>query len=89
MRNFRLGMVALALVAGAAIFLAAPAVTLAQDADMAARIEAAKTPADHEALAAEYDKLAAQETAKASLHQKMEAGYIAMGGKPKNEAGAH
>lgn len=47
-----------------------------------AQIEAAKTTADHEAIAAAYDKEAAAADAKAAAHESMAKTYQA-GGSPK------
>lgn len=43
--------------------------------DMATMIEGAKTAADHEAIAAQYDKQAAEAKKQAELHRKMEKSY--------------
>lgn len=48
--------------------------------DMEKMIAAAKTPADHEQLAAQYDKEAAAARAKADEHRKMAAAYRKEGG---------
>jgi hypothetical protein len=47
----------------------------APSADMLQRIESARTPADHEALAAYYDREAAAARAMASTHRKMAISY--------------
>lgn len=43
--------------------------------DMAAQVTAAKSPADHEALAASYAKMAENTRAEIAMHEKMLAGY--------------
>ena len=43
--------------------------------DMAAQVAAAKTPADHEALAASYTKMAEETKAEIATHEKMLAAY--------------
>lgn len=50
------------------------------DADLAARIEGAKTREDHAALADFYEKEAASARAKAELHARMETSYRKLGG---------
>jgi hypothetical protein len=57
--------------------VAGPAV--AQAPDLAAKIAAAKTAADHEALAAEYSKEATAAQEEASRHDKMAASYRGAG----------
>ena len=52
----------------------APSVRAADD-DMATMIENAKTAADHERIAAMYDKQAADAKKQAELHRKMEKSY--------------
>lgn len=48
-------------------------------ADMAAQVAAAKTAADHEAIADEYAKQAKEAEARAAEHDKMAAGYKGLG----------
>jgi osmotically-inducible protein OsmY len=67
---------------GLAVILALVAVAVpgtwavgAEQMDMAQKVEAAKTAADHEALAAQYDKEAADAKAKAAQHRTMGAAY--------------
>ncbi|HSD09713.1 MAG TPA: hypothetical protein VLF14_01925 [Candidatus Binatia bacterium] len=52
----------------------------AEDFDIDKAIAAAKTPADHEAIAAYYDKEAAESQAKSNSHAKMGAAYKNLGG---------
>lgn len=61
----------------AAALAAAPAqrAVAADDADIAAKIAAAKTPADHDAIAAYYEAQAADLRAKIEMHKKMGADY--------------
>jgi hypothetical protein len=58
----------------AALLLMAPCIGTADQA-MMDKISAAKTPADHEALAAEYAKQAADAKAKAVEHEQMAKTY--------------
>jgi hypothetical protein len=50
------------------------------DTSIDSKIAAAKTPGDHEAIAAYYDKQAARAQAKADQHHKMAAAYKKLGG---------
>lgn len=61
----------------AAALTAVPAyrAAAADDADIEAKIAAAKTPADHEAIAAYYEGQAADLRAKVATHNKMGADY--------------
>jgi hypothetical protein len=52
----------------------------ADDFDVDKAIAAAKTAADHEAIAAYFDKEAAEAQAKADNHAKMEEAYKKLGG---------
>jgi hypothetical protein len=52
----------------------------AADDDMAAKISAAKTAADHEALAAEYTTKASEAEASAVEHDKMAKAYLGKAG---------
>jgi hypothetical protein len=54
--------------------------TPAHAADIDAKIAAAKTAADHEAIAAWYDEQAKEAQAKADEHKKMGESYKKMGG---------
>jgi len=63
-------------VISAALVLAA--VAIAAD-DMSAKVAAAKSAADHQALAAEYDAHAKDATAKAEQHEKMAKSYQGLG----------
>ncbi len=74
----QLGMKGWALTLAVAATLAGAAVhngVAAEDMDIAAKIEAAKTPADHEAIAAYYEGEAAEMRAKVEMHRKMGADY--------------
>lgn len=51
-------------------------------ADLGEMIATAKTPADHEAIAKQYDTLAAQEKSKAEMHKRMGQNYKQVGGAP-------
>lgn len=51
----------------------------AEDMDMTAKISAAKTAADHEAIAADYAKQAASLKEDAERHDKMAKGYMGLG----------
>ena len=64
-----------ALVAALVVGLFAPAfrATAKEDMDMMQMMMQAKTPADHEKLAAQYDQEAAEARAKAAMHKKMAA----------------
>ncbi len=64
----RIGLVVLVF---AALSLAATRSFAAEDFDVDKAIATAKTPADHEAIAAYYDKEAAEAQAKAESHSKM------------------
>ena len=55
--------------------LQASVVRAGEDDNIATMIENAKTPADHEAIAAYYDKQAAQAKKEAEIHRKMEKAY--------------
>ncbi len=50
----------------------------APPADLLQRVESARTPADHEALAAHYDKQASAARASAQVHRKMATSYQGM-----------
>src|SRR5262245_61199012 len=67
-------MVALVVIAGA-LCLPAGRTSARPAKSMGAMITGAKTAADHEALAAQYDKDAADAKAKAAEHRKMGAAY--------------
>jgi hypothetical protein len=70
-----------AMAATLALFLAVPDTATADVTE--AQVAAAKTPADHEALASAYDKEAAAAEAKAKAHEGMARTYNAGGGAPK------
>jgi hypothetical protein len=60
----------------AATLLMAPApARAADDGDLTKMIETAKTAADHEAIAAEYDRRAATARKEAERHRRMEKAY--------------
>jgi hypothetical protein len=61
------------------VAFSAPAVSVFAAEDLSAKITAAKSAADHEALAAAYDKQAAEAEATASAHEKMAASYKGLG----------
>ncbi|MEO6030218.1 MAG: hypothetical protein ABIR79_25395 [Candidatus Binatia bacterium] len=60
-------------------FSAAPGFPAFAAEDLSAKITAAKTAADHEALAAEFDKEAQGAEATAAAHDKMAASYKGLG----------
>lgn len=72
----KLGTVALAALVA---FSAAPVFPAFAADDLSAKIAAAKTAADHEALAAEFDKEAQAAEADAAAHDKMAASYKGLG----------
>lgn len=63
----------------------------APPADLVQRIETARTPADHEALASYYDREASAARASAAAHRKMAASYQGMigGGRGAASMPAH
>jgi uncharacterized low-complexity protein len=70
-----------AMAAALTLFLAVPGSAAADVTE--AQIAAAKTPADHEAIAKAYDAEAAAAEAKANAHEGMARTYRAGGGTPK------
>ena len=66
---------ALALVAGHRTALVANAAM-----DMEDQVKGAKTPAEHEALAGDYDRMATDAKSQAEQHRKMAKAYRAAGG---------
>jgi hypothetical protein len=64
---------------GAVLSLAGTRILAAEDFDLDKAIATAKTPADHEAIAAYFDKEAAEAQAKADNHAKMEDAYKKLG----------
>jgi hypothetical protein len=60
---------------GAALSLAGTRILAAEDFDLDKPIATEKTPADHQAIAAYFDKEAAEAEAKADNHAKMEDAY--------------
>ena len=63
----------------AALLMLSIVPTFAADSDLSSQITAAKTAADHEALAAGYEKQAAEAEATAAAHDKMAASYKGLG----------
>ena len=57
------------------LMLQAPAAYTTENEDLATMVEQAKTAADHEAIAARYDQLAAEAKKEAERHRKMEKSY--------------
>lgn len=76
----KIGWFAGTLVLAATFAVSAPPAAAADDAHMGKMIESAKTAADHEAIAADYDKLAAEAAAKAAEHKAMAERYRRAGG---------
>ena len=72
------GLVVLAAVA-LPTFRAVAQSTVVTDDNLEQSIQNAKTPADHEAIAAYYEKEAASAEAKAALHRKAESNYKPVG----------
>ena len=68
---FRIGLLTLALVQVSSV--------RAADDDLSTMIEKAKTAADHEAIAARYEKQAADAKKEADIHRKMEKSYSVSG----------
>jgi hypothetical protein len=79
MTRIRVWLVALTLGSGL-VLLTAPLVTRAGEIDIDKMIAEARTPADHEAIAAYYDQQAEAARTKAAAHQKMGEDYRKMGG---------
>ena len=77
MRNLKSAVTMMVALAAVVAFNAAPA--RAADVDMAAKVAAAKTAADHEAIADVYTKEAADAEASAAEHDKMAATYKQLG----------
>lgn len=71
--------IATAALAALLAFSAAPMFPAFAGEDLSAKIAAAKTAADHEALAAEFDKEAQEAEAEAAAHDKMAASYKGLG----------
>jgi hypothetical protein len=72
-----LGAVALAAIMSTTLTTAALAV---DDGDIADKVQSAKTPADHEAIAAYYDGKAAAATKDAAYHRQMGQSYKSLAG---------
>jgi hypothetical protein len=64
---------------GALLSIAGTRILAAEDFDLDKAIATAKTPTDHEAIAAYFDKEAAEAQAKADNHAKMEEAYKKLG----------
>jgi len=75
-----------AMAAALTLFLAVPGPATADVTE--AQIAAAKTPADHEAIAQAYDAEAAAADAKSKAHEGMARTYRAGGGAPKASSAA-
>jgi hypothetical protein len=69
------GLLAMVVVIGTTFAVPVPAMSAADDSHIEKMIQTAKTAADHEAIAAEYDRLASEATAKAAEHKAMAARY--------------
>lgn len=67
------------MVALAAALMLSAVPTFAADADLSAQVAAAKTAADHEAVADAYTKEAQEADANAAAHEKMAASYKGLG----------
>lgn len=72
-------MIRATLLIGAVLLMLTAAPTFAANVDMTAQIAAAKTAADHEAIADAYDKEAAAAEERATAHDKMAASYKGLG----------
>ena len=64
----------------AGVFARPPMLGAGEEADLDQMISSAKTAADHEAIAAEYERLAAAANAEAAKHVEMGAAYKKLGG---------
>jgi len=80
MKGTRMLLAAGAVALVTALSVPALAADAAQPADIEKMIASAKTPADHEAIAAYYDKQAAEARAKAEEHRRMGEDYKRGGG---------
>lgn len=70
----------LALVVTSAVFTPIGELYAGEEGDLDKMIASAKTAADHEAIAAEYEKRATAATADSGQHDEMEAAYKKAGG---------
>jgi hypothetical protein len=66
---------AAATMVGGMLLALTPAAVRAADEDIVKQVEAAKTPADHEAIAARYDALAKEARDNAAMHRTMAKQY--------------
>lgn len=81
---------ATSIVAAGLVFSVATPISIAQAADVTeAQIAAAKTPADHEAIAAQYDAEAKAADEMAANHESMGKSYKAAGFKGTQSMAAH
>jgi hypothetical protein len=81
MRKALIGASAVAwLVLAGAIFTPSTALFAGQDAELGRMIASAKTAADHEAIAAVYERMAAAAKAESEMHEKMGGEYKKVGG---------
>lgn len=71
-------LLAIAFVAG--MLTPASTISAGEEADLDKMISSAKTPADHEAIAKEYERQAAAAKAEAAMHVEMGAAYKKVGG---------
>jgi hypothetical protein len=70
----------LAIVVAAGMLAPASRISAGEDADLDKMISSAKTAADHEAIAAEYERQATAAKAKATMHVEMGESYKKAGG---------
>jgi hypothetical protein len=70
----------LAIVFAAGIFLPGSPTSAGEEANLDKMILSAKTPAEHEAIAKEYERQAATAKAEAAMHVEMGENYKKMGG---------
>ena len=70
----------LAIVFAAGILAPASTISAGEDVDLDKMISSAKTPADHEAIAKEYEHQAAAAKAEAAMHVEMGETYKKVGG---------
>ena len=83
-------MFAASIVAAGLVFSVATPVSIAQAADVTeAQIAAARTPADHEAIAARYDAEAKAADEMAANHESMAKAYKAAGAKGTQSMASH
>lgn len=70
----------LAIVLAAGLLTPASTISAGEEADLDKMISSAKTAADHEAIAREYERQAAAAKAEAAMHVEMGAAYKKVGG---------